>query len=73
MGKQYHRSISNFPGTLSLDIVEDFGIILQALKLYNANNDFIDVLAKRIDIRSLFRVLKVEELHLLNHQMDMAS
>ena len=31
----------NFPGTLSLDIVEDFGIMLQALKLCKANNDLL--------------------------------
>ena len=47
------ESFGNFPGTLSLDIVEHlhFGIMLQAFKLFEANNDFTDVLAKRIDIK----------------------
>ena len=36
----------NFLGTLSLDILEIFGIMLQALKLCKANDDFTDVLAK---------------------------
>ena len=44
----------NFPGTLSLDILVDFGNMLQALKLCKANYDFTDVLAKRIDIKEPF-------------------
>ena len=41
------QCFGNFPVTLSLDIFENFGIILQALKLCEANDDFTDVLAKR--------------------------
>ena len=44
----------NFPGPLSLDILENFDIMLQALKLCKANDDFTDILAKRIDINEPF-------------------
>ena len=50
----------NFPGTLCLDIVEDFGIMLQALKLCKANNDFTDVLAKCIEINEPFSGIESE-------------
>ena len=52
------QCFGNFPVTLSLDILENFGIMLQALKLCEANDDFTDVLAKRN-----FQGLKVKELH----------
>ena len=32
----------NFPGALSLDILENFGIMLQVLKLCKAEDDFTD-------------------------------
>ena len=62
-GKQYHHKVSVLV-TLSLDILEDFGIMLQALKLCKANGDFTDVLAKRIDIKEPFPGVESEKVAL---------
>ena len=55
----------NFPATLSLDVLENFGITLQVLKLCKANDDFTDVLlAKRIDIKEPFPRVESERIAL---------
>ena len=66
LGKQYHRrvSVDNFPGTLALDFLEDFGIMLQTLKLCKANYDFTNVLAKCTDMKVPFPGVESERIAL---------
>ena len=54
----------NFPGALSLDILENFGIMLQVLKLCKAEDDFTDVLARHIDIKEPFPGVESERIAL---------
>ena len=49
-----NECFGNFPWTLSLDILENFGMMLQALKLCKSNYDFDGALVKYLGIKEPF-------------------